>query len=200
MGDAGKAASPLDGDADRADVVRAAQGDQDAFGVLIRRYQHRLVNFIGVMIGDRSEAEDVAQDAFLKAFQGLDRFRGSSSFKTWLYQIALNVARTHVSRRRARAGLSSERDPGEALDQAIGAEDIERQLIDRDRLDRALGALPEEWREVVVLRDIEGLDYKEIAAALDMPMGTVESRLFRARARLREALGDRVASAGQERS
>jgi RNA polymerase sigma-70 factor (ECF subfamily) len=133
----------------------------------------------------------VAQEVFLRAYRGLGRFRGQSSFKTWLYQIATNTARTHAAKRRSRpeeaVGSFGGGDPNEAP-VAVSAEDLEASVVLRDRLDRALAALPEEQRQAIVLRDVEGFDYKEIAEMLSIPIGTVESRIFRARQRLRELL------------
>jgi len=178
-------------DSDRATVDRAKAGDADAFGELVRTYQHRLVNYAGAIMSNRSDAEDVAQEAFLRAFRALGQFRGQSLFKTWLYQIATNVARTHLDKRRSRAeDLAG--DPAaspERFNHPISSDNVESAYAARDRIDRALGALPSELREAVVLRDVEGLDYKEIAVALGIPIGTVESRIFRARQRLKALLG-----------
>lgn len=185
-------------DEDRALVDRARLGDEDAFGDLVRKYQHRIVNFARALVAETADAEDVAQEAFLRAFRALKQFRGQSSFKTWLYQIAVNTARTHAARRRAKRevqppelvrGRSGEREPaGDRWMSMASPEDVEANVIRRDQLDRALASLPVELRETVVLRDVEGWDYREIAAALDIPIGTVESRIFRARQRLRERL------------
>ncbi len=174
-------------DPDQALVQRARRGDAEAFGDLVRAYQHRIVNFTRTLVSDAADAEDVAQDAFLRAYRGLGGFRGGSSFKTWLYQIATNTARTHLARRRDRPEQAAG-DPAatpEAFGQPSTGEDVEAAVIHRDRLDRALQALPEDMRAAVVLRDVEGLDYVEIARALGVPLGTVESRIFRGRARLR---------------
>lgn len=174
-------------DPDQALVQRARRGDADAFGDLVRAYQHRIVNFTRAMLSDAADAEDVAQEAFLRAYRGLGGFRGGSSFKTWLYQIAANSARTHLARRRDRPEQAAG-DPAatpEAFGQPSTGEDVEAAVIRRDRVDRALRALPEDLRVAVVLRDVEGLDYGEIARVLDVPLGTVESRIFRGRARLR---------------
>ena len=185
-------------DEDRALVDRARLGDEDAFGDLVRKYQHRIVNFARALVAETADAEDVAQEAFLRAFRALRQFRGQSSFKTWLYQIAANTARTHAGRRRAKREVqpldSPRGGPGETESGAVrwtsmaSPEDVEADVIRRDQLDRALASLPVELRETVVLRDVEGWDYREIATALDIPIGTVESRIFRARQRLRRLL------------
>lgn len=179
-------------DPDRDLVDRAQAGDLEAFGQLVQKYQHRVVNFVSALLPG-GDAEDVAQDAFIRAFRGLARFRGASTFKTWLYQIVTNVAHTERERRRTRftreaqPAAASDDGPGD-LDALPGPGDLAGSVVARDRIDRALAALPAELRETVVLRDVEGFEYREIAQALDIPIGTVESRIFRARERLRAAL------------
>jgi RNA polymerase sigma-70 factor, ECF subfamily len=185
-------------DQDQALVDRARRGDGDAFGDLVLAYQHRIVNFTRALVSDAADAEDVAQEAFMRAFRGLKGFRGGSSFKTWLYQIATNTARTHLTRRRDRPEQAAG-DPAatpEAFGQPSTGEDLEAAVIHRDRLDRALQALPEDLRVAVVLRDVDGLDYAEIAQVLEVPMGTVESRIFRGRARLRALIIEPAAASG----
>ena len=170
-------------------VTRARSGDLQAFEALVTRHQHRLVNFVRLMTSsapDRDAAEDVAQEAFLRAYRALGQFRGQSSFRTWLYQIATNVARTHSARRRDRKESQEPEAPHER--ERPSEENIERRVIAHDQLRRALGELPDDWREALVLRDIEGLEYKEISAMLKIPIGTVESRIFRGRQRLKAAL------------
>jgi RNA polymerase sigma-70 factor (ECF subfamily) len=170
-------------------VARARAGDLDAFGTLVNRHQHRLVNFVRLMMSsapDRDAAEDVAQEAFLRAYRALGQFRGPSSFRTWLYQIASNVARTHSAKRRNRKE-TQEPESAYARDRP-SEENVERRVIAHDQLRRALLELPDDWREALVLRDIEGLEYREIAELLKIPMGTVESRIFRGRQRLKAAL------------
>jgi len=171
-------------------VERARKGDLEAFGELVESYQHRIVNYIRAIVANEADAEDVAQDTFLRAYRALGRFRGQSSFKTWLYQIATNAARSHLGRRRASpetAGAESD-DGTSEIDRAASGHDLEAELVSRDRIERALAGLPAVLREAVVLRDVEGLDYREIAEALDIPIGTVESRIFRGRQRLRKIL------------
>lgn len=177
-------------DEDRALVDRARRGDGEAFGELVLKYQHRIVNFARALVAETADAEDVAQEAFLRAYRALGQFRGQSTFKTWLYQIAANTARTHAGRRRARREQQPDAaaDSGQDWASVESAGSVESSVIDRDRIDRALATLPIELRETIVLRDVEGLEYREIAVALDIPIGTVESRIFRARQRLRELL------------
>ena len=181
-------------DPDRAVVDDARAGDADAFEALVVRYQGRLVNYAAALVADSGAAEDVAQEAFVRAWRGLGRFRGESSFKTWLYRIATNVARTHLERRGRQVrivsgSLDDELRSAPGGDVASGAPDAEASLVTRETIDRALAELPEELRLALVLRDVEGLEYKEIAAVTGAPIGTVESRIFRARRRLRTLLG-----------
>lgn len=199
-----------DSDPDRAAVDEAQAGSASAFEALVMRYQTRMVNYAVAMVHDQGIAEDVAQETFVRAWRGLDRFRGESSFKTWLYRIASNVARTHLDRRgrQARVGDRSLDDDAERLqagDVPSAAPDAETALVTRDTIDRALAELPEELRLALVLRDVEGLDYKEIAVVTGAPIGTVESRIFRARRRLRGLLrplprAPRAAAASPARS
>jgi len=180
-------------DPDRTLVDEAIAGNLDAFDTLVRRYQTRLVNYAMAIVRDTGEAEDVAQETFIKAYRSLGRFRGESSFKTWLYTIATNTARTSLERRvrRERVGGQSLDDDAQVLSAGSvpsGLPDPETMLVTRDAIDRALATLPDDLRVAVVLRDVEGLDYKEIAKVTGAPIGTVESRIFRARQRLRTLL------------
>jgi RNA polymerase sigma-70 factor (ECF subfamily) len=173
-------------DSDQTLVDRAKRGDQDGIRLLVDRYERRVIALAWGLLGNRQDAEDVAQEAFLRAFRSIGSFRGQSAFRTWLFQIAINAARTY---RRTREGRR-EGVKGGAMefDTTPGPESLERALIARDRVRRALATLPSDLREAVVLRDVNGLDYREIAQALGIPMGTVESRIFRGRARLKHAL------------
>ena len=180
-------------DSDRATVDEARAGSIEAFEALVLRYQGRIVNYAAVMMRDTSDAEDVAQETFVRAYRALDQFRGESTFKTWLYRIATNVARTHLDRqgrqsRMTDRSLDDDTEPLQAADIPSGEVDIETAVVTRDTIARALAELSDELRAAVVLRDVEGLDYKEIAEVTGSPIGTVESRIFRARRRLRPLL------------
>jgi len=184
-------------------VGRAREGDAAAFGLLVAKYQDRLFNVILRMVGNRSDAEELTQEAFLRALRKLDLFDGRSRFYTWMFRVAVNLT---ISQRRRRgrvrpASLDAPRDPDDESStiaatlpdrrerdpqQAAGAAETAR------RLTAAIEALDEEFRTVVVLRDIERMDYETIATVLDVPLGTVKSRLFRARRLLRKELADLI--------
>ena len=185
-------------DADRALVDEAKAGSLEAFDVLLRRYQVRVVNYVLALTRDPNEAEDLAQEAFVRAFRALKKFRGESSFKTWLYSIATNVAQTHLDGRGRRERLgerSADGNPLEVSEVSSGDASVEQTLVQREAIDRALAELSEDLRLAVILRDVEGLEYQEIADIMGVPLGTVESRIFRARQRLRPLLAPLVARA-----
>ena len=171
-------------------MARAAAGDRDAFTELVRRYQSRIYNLAVTLGVPRADAEDVAQDVFLRVYRGLGRFRGEALFRTWLYQVAINAVRSHLAASPAARGADppvGRSDNGPAPEPAVD-DPFARRLADRQVIDRALAALPPDWREAVTLRDVEGLSYREIADLTGAPIGTVESRIFRARQQLRTTL------------
>lgn len=179
---------------DHALVEAAQRGDADAVDTLVRRYDVRMFNFARALAGNDADAEDLAQETFIRACRGLARFRGDSSFKNWLYQIATNVARTHHAKQVRQSPVWGQRlDIGEGPEPA-GGDDVETMVMRRQALDRALRTLPVDQRLPVVLHDVEGLEYKEIAEVLDVPIGTVMSRIFRGRQRLRPLLAGLHAS------
>lgn len=186
-------------------VERAKQGDLEAFEQLVAHYQDRVYNYVLRMVHDPVEAQDVAQETFLRAYQGLPRFRGASSFQTWLYRIASNLAIDAArSRKRRGIGLVSIDQPLEGEDESEMVRDLPdenehgpldealRQELQRE-VWRAVGELSDRLRPVVVLSDLQGLSYQEVADILGCPVGTVKSRLFNARNQLREKLRDRLA-------
>lgn len=182
---------PPDAVAADAQLVAAAQrGDRDAFGELVERYQDRLFNTLVRITGSYEEAADAAQDAFLQAYAKLDAFRGDAQFFTWLYRIAMNAALNRRRHRRPMASLDAAKDAAgeEPMDHTAAPD---RQLLTDERsalVHSALAELGDEHRKILVLRELEGCSYEVIADILELPVGTVRSRLFRARLQLRERL------------
>lgn len=169
-------------------VRRAQRGERGAFDLLVLRYQHRVVKLVARLLRDPTEAEDVAQDAFVKAYRALGSFRGDSAFYTWLYRIAINTAKNHlVSRARRPRGVDIDAEDAEhfasasALRDLAGPENILMTEQLRAVIERAIAALPEDLRTALSLREFDGLSYEEIADAMQCPVGTVRSRIFRAR-------------------
>jgi RNA polymerase sigma-70 factor (ECF subfamily) len=177
-------------DPDRGLVDRAREGDQEAFADLVARYRSRVFNLARALTANDADADDLAQDVFVRVFKGLGGFRGDSAFRTWLYRVALNVIRSHLRRPSLFAVLRrpdavDETRPVDPLDEVADPEDVETRVVQRDAIDRALGRLVPNLRVAVTLRDIEGLDYREIADVLGVPIGTVMSRIARGREKLR---------------
>ena len=182
-------------EADQQLVERVQKGDKRAFDVLVLKYQHRIYSLVTRFIRDPDEVQDVVQEAFIKAYRALPGFRGESAFFTWLYRIAINTAKNYlVSRARRPPGADVDIEDAEYLESAGALRDLagpENQLMTeqlRAVIDKAIRALPEDLRTAIVLREIEGLSYEEIAAAMDCPVGTVRSRIFRAREAIDRAL------------
>ena len=179
--------------ADESDLslVRRAQGgDKGAFDALVRKYQHKLVKLVMRYVRNPAEAEDIAQEAFIKAYRALPQFRGDSAFYTWLYRIAINTAKNAVvSRDRSPIEYNIDRNDAteESYDMQGRMKDSETPegLVLTDEIRRtvnaAIEALPEDLKTAIVLRELDGLSYEEISAAMDCPVGTVRSRIFRAR-------------------
>jgi RNA polymerase sigma-70 factor (ECF subfamily) len=175
-------------DSDQQLVQRVQKGDKAAFDLLVRKYQHRVLKLVGRFVNDSAEAEDVAQEAFLKAYRALPAFRGDSAFYTWLYRIAINTAKNAlVANRRRPVDFDLDLQDPDQHDRQSMLKDSDTPegvlLTDeiREVVERALEQLPEDLRTAIVLRELEGLSYEEIAEAMDCPVGTVRSRIFRAR-------------------
>lgn len=176
-------------DVDQLLVERAQGGDQGAFDQLVNKYQRKLGRLLSRYIRDSAEVEDVSQEAFIKAYRALPSFRGDSAFYTWLYRIGINTAKNYLVSQGRRAPTSTEYDADEAegFEDATLLRDIntpESLLMSKQigqTVNSAMDALPEELRTAIVLREIEGLSYEEIAGIMDCPIGTVRSRIFRAR-------------------
>ncbi len=174
--------------ADRELVERAQQGDNRAFDALVRKYQHKIVKLVSRYLHDPHESLDVAQDAFLKAYRALPNFRGDSAFYTWLYRIAINTAKNHlVARGRRPPDGDVDAQEAEQYDGQSGLKEYAtpEHLLLRDEIEqtvfRAIDDLPEDLRTAITLRELEGMSYEEIAQTMDCPVGTVRSRIFRAR-------------------
>ena len=168
-------------------VKRAQRGDTRAFDLLVLKYQGRIAALISRYLSNSSEVEDVAQEAFIKAFRALPKFRGESAFYTWLYRIAANAAKNHLVARGRRPSADADVDDAEYFEEASMLRDTEspeetlfgNELADVVR--SALGSLPDELRMALTLREFDGLSYEEIAEVMECPVGTVRSRIFRAR-------------------
>ena len=174
---------------DQALVERVQRGDKRAFELLVSKYQRKIFRLLSRLIRDPAEIEDVAQEAFIKAYRALPNFRGESAFYTWLYRIAINTAKNHLvaQGRRAPTTTDAEVEDAENFDDADQLRDYntpDAMLLSRqvgEAVNRAIEKLPEDLRTAVVLRELEGLSYEEIAEAMNCPIGTVRSRIFRAR-------------------
>jgi RNA polymerase sigma-70 factor (ECF subfamily) len=177
-------------DPDRELVAAAAAGSREAFDELVRRHQAAMLTLARVLTGGRGDADDLAQEVFVRAWRSLRGFRGDSTFRTWLHRVAINVVRTSQAKeaRLLRMFVRRSSEDDEPFDPPARGEPVDTDLARRQVIDRALAALPEELRLPVTLRDLQGLEYKEIAALLNVPIGTVESRIFRARQRLKPLL------------
>ncbi|MEC7547039.1 RNA polymerase sigma factor RpoE [Thalassolituus maritimus] len=169
-------------------VARVQKGDRRAFDLLVVKYQHRILSLVGRFVSDHAEAQDVTQEAFIKAYRALPSFRGDSQFYTWMYRIAVNTAKNHlISRGRKTPTQDIDLDDAAYFADEANMKDVETPdgLLQRDQLRKvvfdAIEDLPEELRRAVTLRELEGLSYEEIAEAMNCPIGTVRSRIFRAR-------------------
>ena len=185
-----------DREIDQQLVERAQKGDKRAFGLLVDKYQRKLARLLSRFVRDSAEVEDVTQEAFIKAYRALPNFRGDSAFYTWLYRIGINTAKNHLmaAGRRAPTSTSVDSEEAEGLDEGEQLRDIntpESLLLSReigDTVNAAMLALPEDLRTAIQLREMEGMSYKDIAQIMNCPIGTVRSRIFRAR----EAIAERL--------
>lgn len=173
---------------DHALVLRVQQGDKKAFDLLVLKYQLRLSKLVSRFLRNQSDVPDVVQEAFIKAYRALPNFRGESAFYTWLYRIAINTAKNHLV-------AQSRKNPANSIDvqdaEDYGASEWLKEFASPERealaselkatIQQAMGELPSDLREAITLREIEGLSYEDIAAVMDCPIGTVRSRIFRAR-------------------
>ena len=191
-----KAPSPDD---DLPYVTACRKGDTEAFSVLVKRHSKKMLNIVYRMLGDYDEACDVTQETFLAAFRSLGRFKGEAKFSTWLYRIGINYSKNRLKQRQslgrhesALPGGTADGEGGDAVYLAASDTSNPGDLLERRELEeqvqKGISALDEEYREIIVLRDIQGFSYDEIRSILQIPDGTVKSRLSRARADLKDYL------------
>ncbi len=176
-------------------VKRVQKGDKGAFDVLVLRYQHKIVNLVMRYVRDPDQAMDIAQEAFLKAYRALPRFRGDSAFYTWLYRIAVNTAKNHLAAQRRRPmdveldlQDSEQYDLHAKLKETDTPEGVTLSHELNETVQRAIAGLPDDLRTAIILREIEGMSYEQIAQTMECPVGTVRSRIFRAR----DAIGKKI--------
>ncbi|MEO7200611.1 MAG: RNA polymerase sigma factor RpoE [Dokdonella sp.] len=187
---------------DQALVERVQKGDKRAFDLLVKKYQHKIVSVVARYVSDWSEAQDVSQEAFIRAYRAIGNFRGDSAFYTWMYKIAINTAKNHLVSMARRPPIGDVEiedaallDGGDRLrDRATPERELMRQEIEQTVF-ATVKELPEELRVAITLREVDGLSYEEIAETMNCPIGTVRSRIFRAReaidAKLRPLLSDK---------
>ena len=173
---------------DKELVKRAQKGDKIAFDALVTKYQYKVVNLVTRFVKDGDEAQDVAQEAFIKAYRGIAKFRGDSAFYTWLYRIAINSAKNYiVSQSRKTPAYAIDAEDAEHMESATAMRDLdtpEGSMLTReieDTVYQAIRDLPEDLKTAITLRELEGMSYEEIANVMECPIGTVRSRIFRAR-------------------
>jgi RNA polymerase sigma-70 factor, ECF subfamily len=182
-------------DVDQALVLRVQKGDKRAFDLLVRKYQHKLVSVVGRYISDWSECQDVAQESFIRAFRAIGAFRGDSQFYTWIYKIAINTAKNYLVSQGRRPPTDDVAVEDAVLfdgstrlrESATPEHELLREEIERTVF-ATVEALPDELRTAITLREVDGLSYEEIAEAMHCPIGTVRSRIFRAREAIDETL------------
>jgi len=185
-----------DREIDRQLVERAQHGDKQAFGLLVEKYQRKLARLLSRFIRDPAEVEDVTQEAFIKAYRALPAFRGDSAFYTWLYRIGINTAKNYLMAlgRRAPTSTEVEAEEAEGFEEGEQLRDIstpESVLLSNEiakTVNKTIEQLPEELRKAIQMREIEGMSYEDIAEAMNCPIGTVRSRIFRAREAIAEQL------------
>ncbi|GGP27391.1 RNA polymerase sigma factor RpoE [Silvimonas amylolytica] len=194
-------------DVDQALVVRAQGGDKKAFELLVAKYQRRIARLLSRLIRDPHEIEDVTQEAFIKAYRALPSFRGESAFYTWLYRIAINTAKNYLAAmgRRPQLAADYEDDEGETLDAAAQIPDYhtpDAELSNREivrTVNEVVDTLPDELKTAITLREMDGLSYEDIATVMNCPIGTVRSRIFRAREAIAGKLRPLLETVGKDR-
>ena len=181
---------------DKKLVKRVQKGDKGAFDLLVLKYQHKIVNLVMRYVRDPETALDITQEAFIKAYRALPRFRGDSAFYTWMYRIAVNTAKNHLAAQRRRP-MDVEldlQDPEQydlhaKLKETDTPEGVTLSNELKETVERAIAALPEDLRTAIILRELDGMSYEEIAQTMECPVGTVRSRIFRARDAIAKKVG-----------
>lgn len=187
-------ADDVNSESDEQLVIRVQKGDKHSFDLLVLKYQHKVLALVRRFVRDHAEAEDVAQEAFIKAYRAIHSFRGDSAFYTWLYRIAVNTAKNAIDARKRRPGSDVDIDDiGEfAVSDSLKSEDSPENLLEAQDLQRVVEAtlanLPEDLRSALMLREFEGMAYEDIAHVMGCPIGTVRSRIFRAREAIDNAI------------
>ena len=184
---------------DKKLVKRVQKGDKGAFDLLVLKYQHKIVNLVMRYVRDPERALDITQEAFIKAYKALPRFRGDSAFYTWMYRIAVNTAKNHLAAQRRRP-MNVELDLQDPEQYDLHAKLKETDTPEgvilsnelKDTVERAIAALPEDLRTAIILRELEGMSYEEIAQTMECPVGTVRSRIFRARDAISKKTGSLI--------
>ena len=200
-------APPNHREVDQLLVERVQRGDKRAFELLVVKYQRKINRLVARLVREGSDVGDVTQEAFIKAYRALPQFRGESAFYTWLYRIAINTAKNYLASqgRRAPTTTGNDVDEAETFEEAEHLRDIntpESLLMSKEvgeTVNRAMDALPQELRVAIQLREIEGMSYEDIAVAMDCPIGTVRSRIFRAREAIAAELRPLLGTSGSQR-
>ena len=182
-------------DNDNALVARVKRGDKQAFNLLVLKYQHRIRNLVGRLISVPAERDDIVQETFIKAYRAIARFRGDSAFYTWLYRIAINTAKNYLATARRRPpahDVDIDDDAPIRTPARLTETNTPEVIMQNDQLVEAIRTaihnLPDDLRQAITLRELEGMSYEDIAEAMDCPIGTVRSRIFRARETINEAM------------
>jgi RNA polymerase sigma-70 factor (ECF subfamily) len=180
-------------------VRRVQKGDKGAFDILVLKYQHKIVNLVMRYVRDPEQAMDISQEAFIKAYRALPRFRGDSAFYTWLYRIAVNTAKNHLAAQRRRpTDIELDLQDPEQFDLHARLKEtdtpeavmISREM--RETVEQAIQSLPDDLRTAIILRELDGMSYEEIAETMECPVGTVRSRIFRARDAISKKVGSLI--------
>ncbi len=191
-------------DNDHALVKRVQAGEKAVFDLLVLKYQHKIANLVSRLVHDHSEVQDVTQETFIKAYRALPNFRGDSAFYTWIYRIAINTAKNHLASMSRRITDGTDTAEAEQYVTATALHDVadpaREMMTDQIAMvvEQTIGALPDELKTAITLRELQGMSYEEIAQVMDCPIGTVRSRIFRARDAIDQKLRPLIDETGTE--